>query len=897
MLPPVRRRRVHPVPAASPRAGQRRPLDRLGQRTALRVARTARRPSYRLDAGVRPTHVDLHVELDPTSSDRYRGEVAIRITLARATRRLRLHAVDLRVSRARVEAGGTTLRARCTPQPSVGMLELALAHPLPAGSATLRLAFSGRLRRDLCGLYAARSGKHVFAFTQLEAADARKFFPCFDEPAMKARFRISVTTTRGNRVLSNAPVERTQRLAGGRQRVAFAETPPLSTYLVALAVGPLEASAPVRLGRTPIRVWHAPGKRRLTGFALEAARASLVRLERYFGLPYPYAKLDLVAVPDFEFGAMENAGAVFFRETLLLLDPATATLAERKRAAEVIAHELAHMWYGDLVTMAWWDDLWLNEAFATWMAFSVVDDWKPAWRMWHDFQHGRAAALELDALRHTHPIYCQVHTAEEANANFDLITYEKGASVVRMLERYLGPAVFKRGVRTYIRRHREGNTRASDLWRALAEASGEPVEAMARAWIEQPGYPVVSISRSRERGRSKLTLTQSRFSLRRSARPPRGAQRWPIPWVGRIGGRGGRPRLQRELLVAARERVDLGPQQPAFVYGNADEGGFFRPSHAPAELRALMSSLPALSAVERMGLIDHQWALVRAGRAGLGGLLELAEALGDERDPDVLLALRRPLGFVGGSLIPDATPGSAVRFERFVARSYGPAFSALGWDPGPREAEKTRVRRAALLGLVGGVAGASEVVAEAEARCGRYLADRRSLDPNLADGVVALAARAGDAKLHRRFEGAMRRAGTPQEQRRFLFALADFRETAQIERTLALTLTDAVATQDVIFVLARLLGNPAARELTWRFVKRHWARLRRRLPSLLAGRLIEATPALLTPAHRRDVASFFAKHPVPSGARALRQALERFDDYRALRRPAAAALERFLGGT
>jgi puromycin-sensitive aminopeptidase len=678
--------------------------------------------------------------------------------------------------------------------------------------------------------------------------------------------------------------------------VQFAQTPPLSTYLVALAVGPLEASATVKLGKTPIRVWHAPGKRRLTGFALEAARASLARLERYFGLPYPYAKLDLVAVPDFEFGAMENAGAVFFRETLLLLDPASATLAERKRAAEVIAHELAHMWYGDLVTMAWWDDLWLNEAFATWMAFSVVDAWQPAWRMWHDFQHGRAAALELDALKHTHPIYCEVHTAEEANANFDLITYEKGASVVRMLERYLGPTRFRNGVRAYIRKHREGNTVASDLWRALSQASGEPVEAMARAWIEQPGHPVVRVSRTRARGRTRLTLRQSRFALRRPARAPREPERWPIPWVGRIARPGAPPRLERKLLTGARASIDLGRRDPTFVYGNADEGGFFRPLHDAAELRALVGSLASLSAVERMGLADHQWALVRAGQTGIDGFLALSEALANERDPDVLQALRRPLGFIGGSLIPDVAPGSAVRFERFVARSFGPAFSALGWDPARGESERTRVRRAALLGLVGGIARSREVVAEALVRCDAYLADRRSLDPNLADGVTAIAARAGDARRQRQFLEAMRGSDTPQEQRRFLFALADFSDAAAIERTLALTLTGAVATQDVMFLLARLLANPAAREATWRFIKRSWTPLRRRMPSLLAGRLIEATPALLTPRYRRDVASFFAKHPIPSGERALLQALERFDAYRALRRPAAAALTRFLRG-
>jgi puromycin-sensitive aminopeptidase len=652
----------------------------------------------------------------------------------------------------------------------------------------------------------------------------------------------------------------------------------------------------VRLGRTPIRVWHAPGKRSLTAFALEAARASLARLERFFDLPYPYAKLDLVAVPDFEFGAMENAGAVFFRETLLLLDPRTATLAERKRAAEVIAHELAHMWYGDLVTMAWWDDLWLNEAFATWMAFAVVDAWKPGWRMWHDFQHGRAAALELDALRHTHPIYCEVRTAEEANANFDLITYEKGAAVVRMLERYLGPARFRAGVRRYIRRHREGNTRAADLWQALSEASGEPVEAMARAWIEQAGHPLVGLARRRAKGRTQLELTQARFALRRGARAPAGGRRWPIPWVGRVGVEGGRPRLVRHLLLSSRERVDLGRGRLRFVYGNADEGGFFRPRHAAAELRALSRSLSALSAVERMGLVDHQWALVRAGSAGLDSLLELAETLADEKDPDVLLALRRPLAFVGGALIPDAAPGCALRYERFVARSFGPAFAALGWEPARREPEATGVRRAALLSLVGGVAADSAVLAEAAARAERYLRDRRSLDPNLADAVVSLAARTGDARRQRRFERAMRGAATPQEQRRLLFALGDFREPDCIERSLGLALGDAVATQDVVFLLARLLANPAARERTWRFVKQRWPRLRRRMPPLLAGRLIEATPALLTPAHRRDVARFFAQNPLPSGARALRQALERFDAYRTLRRPAAAALERFLSG-
>ncbi len=881
------------------------------------MASRRRRPTERLDPEVRPERVELRVELDPERGDAYRGEVAIELRLARPKRALRLHAVGLRVSRARLEAGGAARAGAVVPRPDAEGVELRFREAVPAGTATLRLAFAGRLRSDLCGLYRAASGGRRFAFTQLEATEARKFFPCFDEPAMKARFRLAVTTAVSHAVLSNAPVESTRSAGPGRKTVLFAETPPLSTYLVALAVGPLEGSRRVFVGPTPIRVWHVPGKQRLTGFALEAARESLTRLERYFGLGYPYAKLDLVAVPDFEFGAMENAGAVFFRETLLLLDPRRATLAEQKRAAEVIAHELAHMWYGDLVTMAWWDDLWLNEAFATWMAFGVVDHWRPEWRMWHEFQHGRAAALDLDALRNTHPIWCEVRSPAEASENFDLITYEKGAAVVRMLERYLGRTAFRRGVRRYIRRHREGNAVAADLWRALREASGVPVEPLARAWIEQPGHPVLALRTRRKRGATELLLRQERFhetpplrskrSAQRGAgeRSKRSAQRgaaerskssWPIPWIARVGGPGrGRGRTIRALVAKRSERIALGRgPAPRFVYANAEEAGFFRPAHGPRELRALLAALPDLPAIERMGLVDHQWALVRAGRARAGTLLELAGGLAGERDAEVLHALERPLAFLADSLVPDAAPRSEAALRACLVARFGPELAPLGLAPERGEGEPARLRRAALLDLVGGIAGDPDTIEKGSALCERYLADRRAIDPNLADGLVALAARGGDAALQRRFVAAMRDAATPQEARRFLLGLGAFREPRLVARSLELALGDAVPTQDVVPLLARMLANPAAREATWDFVERRWPRLQRRMPPLLAARLVESTWRLLTPAHRRAVARFFAAHPLPSGERALRQSLERFDWYRRFRRPAAADLARWL---
>jgi puromycin-sensitive aminopeptidase len=834
----------------------------------------------------------MHVDVSPTIRRSFHGEVAIDLSLERGRSSLRLHAVDLRVTKPRIEFAGRSIEGTVTADPSVGMIEVRFSEPIPKGDATLHLTFRGKLRSDLSGLYGVRVGENEYAFTQLEATDARKFFPCFDEPTMKIRFRLSVTTGRANTVISNAPVERTDD-QGDRKTVHFAETPPLSTYLIALAVGALESSRPIAAGDTEIRVWHTPGSGHLTEFGLEATRECLLRLEEYFDLAYPYAKLDMVAVPDFEFGAMENAGAVFFRETLLLVDPQRATLAEKKRAAEVICHELAHMWYGDLVTMAWWDDLWLNEAFATWMAFQIVAAWKPEWKLWHDFQHGRAAALQLDSLQHTHPIYCVVNTPEEANENFDLITYEKGASVVRMLERYLGPGRFRAGVRRYIRRHREGNTVAADLWRALSEASGEDVERIARAWIEQEGYPAVDVALIRKQDGFHLQLQQRRFTERRPKRAS--SAKWPIPWIGRVArGRSGSGRVVRRLITRRRESIPIGTTAPRFVYGNSDEAGFFRPAHGPEELAAVIRNLGSLPAIERMGLVDHQWALVRAGRASVDGFLDLTRALAGETDADVLQTLRKPIDFLAHALVPHAAPAAEDAFCGWLRASFEPAFDELGWEPAKGEADDIRVRRAVLLSIVGGAGQSETVAAEARRRCDAYLDDRRSLDANLSDGVVSLAARSGDADLRRRFLAAAADSDTPQERRRFLLTAADFREAAAIDANLAMSLTDRVPTQDVIFLLGRMFANPAARERTWEFVKRRWPQLRRRMPALFASRLIESTPSLLTHEHRKDVARFFRENPVPSGDRALRQALERFDWYRGFHRRAAAQLTDWL---
>ena len=848
-----------------------------------------KRPSrFRLPLDVRPREYDLHLAPDLAGGS-FRGEVRIDVEVAKPRSTIALHSALLEIGEASIETSAGKQAARVKRIAADEVVTLTVRRRV-SGSARLRLTFAGRLGEHLRGFYAATADGRRYAFTQLEAADARRVFPCFDEPSFKARYRVSVTVNPGDTVVSNSPIEREEHGPDGRRLVRFAVTPPLSTYLLAIAVGPLEASPARLLGSTPIRVWHVPGKAHLTELGLEAAVESLRRLEEYFGIPYPYGKLDLVAVPDFEAGAMETAGAVFFRETLLLLDPATASLPERKRAAEVIAHELAHMWYGDLVTMAWWDDLWLNEAFATWMAYKVIDDWKPEWRMWHGYEHDRAGALGLDALANTHPIYAEVRSVAEATENFDAITYEKGAGVVRMIEHYLGAEAFRDGVRRYMQRHREQNAVARDLWRALEEASRREVERVAQAWIEKPGFPLVSIRR--DGGGAALAIRQERFFADPRIRPERRKAAWPLPLVVKRQSENG-SEIDRFLVNRAAQKISLPVSRPPrWIFGNAAAGGFYRVLHDPADHAALVERLTqVLSPVERLALVGDQWALVRADRATVESFLEIADALGDETDYDVLDGVAAPLGLIDEQILEGELQG---KFRAWLARRFGPQLDALGWTAAADEDDAQRLRRAAIVRLLGAVAESPPVLAEAHLRLEGYLADRSSLEPNLADPVVGLAARAGDANLYQRYRELIGAARTPQERRRFLLNLASFRRPELIARTLEATLESEIPTQDVAFLFMRLFSNPAGRQPAWRFFTRNWRAIRKRVPPLMISRLVESTPSLRDLRYAREVGRFFRAHPVAEARRSLKQALEIFRLNAELRRRVTPGLSRWL---
>lgn len=896
-------------------AGAARP-PKGGPKTTAPVVRRGD-ASFRLPEDVRPEAYHVHVVPD-LNRGIFRGEEIIEITLERGRSVIQIHAADLDLDRAEItprdkaliKPAGTPRKPsfaasrspieaiEFTAHPTRETVEIRFPRSLPAGRYTLSIAYHGALQKRLRGLYAAQSGNRRYAFTQFEAADARRCFPCFDEPAMKARFTFSVTVRSGLTVVSNNPVRRSDHNTNGTTTWHFTQTPPLSTYLCALAVGELESEEQRHLGTVPVRVWHVPGKANMATFALETAIASLQRLERYFNIPYPYDKLDLVAVPDFEAGAMENAGAVFFRETLLLVDPHTITVAEQKRVAEVIAHELAHMWFGNLVTMQWWDDLWLNEAFATWMAFKIIDDWKPEWRMWNNFEPHRSAALGMDALANTHPIYADVANAAQATENFDAITYEKGASVVRMLESYLGESKFRKGVRAYISANAESNAVAADLWKALEKASGQPVEKIARGWIKQPGFPIVSFARDEEKAEPELAVRQERFKASPTTKiPAGGSNSWPLPLVVKVP-RGRGSRMERALVQKTRDTIKLkGDKAPEWYYGNAAEGGFYRPLHDDECLASLTENFQAhLEPVERMGLAGHQWAIVRAGRAPLSSFLSIVDACRDEEEYEVLDTLLGPLSFLDDQVIDACGPGAREQLHAWLERVFGPARAELGWDPEPDEAQSTILRRSSLFRLVGVLAENREVADESATRLDAFLDDPTTLDANLADSFVSIVAREGDYERFTRMRGAVEATRTPQERRRLQLALGDFRQTRAMEQGLGITLTPEVPTQDVGFLLIRYLSNRVARPLAWAFIQKNWEAIAGRLPPMMASRLIEATALLQSKDHRKEVAAFFKEHPVETAARALKLALERFDVNEEFRRRAADELKEWLDG-
>ncbi|HEU5462984.1 MAG TPA: M1 family metallopeptidase [Candidatus Binatia bacterium] len=826
--------------------------------------------NYRLPTSVAPERYELRLAPD-LASWTFTGTEVIAVAVHEPVQEIVLNAAELELQSVFLRsADGRSTPGQARLESDTEQAILSFGGNVAPGRYQLELHFSGVLNDKLHGFYRstykdADGRERRLASTQFESTDARRAFPCWDEPAIKAVFQVTLLIDPGLTAISNARALRQTVLSdSGKKEVVFADTMKMSTYLVAFIVGEFEATEAVLVDHAPLRVWAVPGKRHLTEFALEIGKASLEHFSRYYDLPYPGDKLDLVAIPDFASGAMENLGAITFRETALLVDRDRATRAELERVADVVSHENAHMWFGDLVTMQWWNGLWLNEAFATFMEMLAVDAWKPEWRRWESFTVSRAAAMQVDGLKSTRPIEFRVDRPEEAAGMFDVLTYEKGASVLRMLEQYLGAAAFRDGIRLYLRRHAYGNAETTDLWDALEQSTRLPARAVMDSWIFQPGYPLITVASDG----SRVSLTQQLFRYLPDSSD--GERRWSVPIFLRAGTQSGI--VEKVLLLRERQQsVDL--ETPVdWVVVNAGGHGFYRVRYSGALLESLQAALATrLSAVERFGLINDMWAAAQAGLASLTDYLELIALLSAEADVNVWTTVIGSGHYLERVLADSQIVELAARFRALLT----PAVERLGWSARAGESELDSQLRGDLIGALGAVAQDADCQRRARELFAEYESAPEKINRNLVPALIAIVAHTGSITDYEKFYNRFKTAATPQDETRYLFALANFPVPELIDRTLQLTLSGEVRTQNAPYLMRGVLLNRRARRRAWEFLKAHWDAMVRHYPDNAIPRMCEGIIGLAEPDLQADASAFFSDHPVKYGLKQMEQHLER----------------------
>jgi puromycin-sensitive aminopeptidase len=813
---------------------------------------------YRLPRTVLPSKyaVSLSPDLDKAS---FTGSVTISADATQVANEIVLNAIELDIHA--VEVNGSPVPFSLNEE----LERLIIDAAVTPGPITLHISFTGTLNDKLRGFYRStftdeNGAIRTIATTQMQSTDCRRAFPCFDEPDFKATFAIDITCDADLLAVSNGREIRRETQPNGQVRIWFSETMLMSTYLVAFVVGPLEATEPVMVGSLPLRVIHVPGKSHLTEFGLRVGAFCIEWFENYYGIPYPSDKCDLLALPDFAAGAMENLGCITFREVLLLVDPATSTQIEQELVAAVVAHELAHMWFGDLVTMRWWNGIWLNEAFATFMEVAATDAFAPQWTMWTSFGLDRSAAFEVDSLHSTRTVEFPVESPADADGMFDVLTYQKGGALLRMLEQYLGPDRFRAGVNHYLKKHSYGNTETGDLWDAIEHVvstdGGEnvPVRALMDSWIWQAGYPLVS---ARVDG-AALVLSQRQFTFDNTPN----ATLWVIPVHVRVGNEATKVLLNTDEL-----RLPLA-NSSATVVVNAGGPGFYRVEYSTDLLsRITGTTLATLTTLERYNLVDDAWNAVVAGALTTENFIEFARGFENENDLAVWQVLTKALAGLG-RLIPR---DNMAPFNTFVSSLVTPAYTRLGESPAPNEDDLVSKLRGLLLSTLA-IHGNSVA---AQQRCRNILMNHAESDPELVAASTTVVAATGNNNDYEWFVDKFTNAPTPQEKVRMLYALAEFDDVELMKRTCRLAFSGDVKSQDAPFLLARCIANKNHGDIAWAAVQENWTYANDTFPGNTIVRMVSTITTLNTEALETQVNAFFSEHPIPQATKTLEQALER----------------------
>ncbi len=845
--------------------------------------------AQRLPEGAVPRHYDLTFTPDLAKAT-FTGQETIEVDILKPGASVTLNAAELEIQEASITQGERTQPVEASFHPEKEQVTLSVAGPLAAGPASIRIKFSGVLNDKLRGFYLAKSKLRNYAVTQFESTDARRAFPSFDEPAYKAQFDITLIVDRGDTAISNGRIVADVSGPGSdKHTVKFSTTARMSTYLVAMAVGDFQCSEG-SADNVPIRVCGTPDKRPLQAAALRYAGEILKYYNQYYGIPYPFGKLDVLGVPDFEAGAMENTGAIFYRESLLFIDDNNSSVRAHQEVFEVLAHEMAHQWFGDLVTMKWWDNIWLNEGFATWMELKPSQALHPEWNAALDAVKATNNALMVDALESTHAIRARAETPDEINEMFDSISYEKAAAVLRMVESFVSPEVFRRGVNSYLRKFQYGNATAEDFWTTLTVASGgRPVDKIMAAFVNQPGEPLVTVkascvtppaqaatTRKGKRSRktvqphpkTEVTLTQQR--LFSDGQAGKVNQAWLIPVCIKAGD--SKPFCQ--LLADHQQTVPVVGCSP-WVFTNAGAVGYYRTQYGADDFKKLNAVVTTgLSTAERASLVRDEAALVRSGQEKVGAFLDLVGALSSEPERAVVDSFGPPLEFIDDHLVAGA---GREAYHSWIRSTFRPMMAKIQWAPAPGESEETHTLRALLVALLGKRGEDPDTIRRATQMSRQYLQDPASVDPSLARVILEVAARFGDAALFNEYLAAMQRMHSPEQFYNVGYALAEFRDPQLVERTLQLAVSPETRNQDAPHLIAAVMDNPANQVVAWPWIKMHWPDVEKKITMSSGGEIIYATRSSCDTAARDDVQQFFTEHKVPSAERALRQAMERIN--------------------
>jgi aminopeptidase N len=836
--------------------------------------------AQRLPQTVKPEHYTLALAPDLRAAT-FTGKESIDVVVEQPTDSITLNAAEIKFESVTTTLNGKTLTAKVSEDAEKQQATFDFGQQLPAGKLTLSIRYTGILNNELRGFYLSKTVKRNYAVTQFESTDARRAFPSFDEPALKATFSVTLVVDKDDTAISNTNIIHDEPVKGApKHAITFATTPKMSTYLVVFLVGDFQCLSGSSDG-VPIRACATPDQVQYGAFALKTAEYVLHYYNTYFGIPYPMPKLDMIAIPDFEAGAMENFGAITYRESDFLLDEKHASIGAERRVGIVVAHEMAHQWFGDMVTLQWWDNTWLNEGFAEWMEAKPLEAWKPEWNMTQEVAGDNQATLNLDAQRITRTIRAKADTPDEINEMFDGISYGKAAAMLDMVENYLGKETFRQGVHKYLAAHLYSNATAEDFWNTQTEVSHRPIDKIMDSLVSQPGVPILTFGAATG---SSVPVSQQRFFLNSKIKDE-SSESWTLPVCFKASSGG-----HCEVLSSAQQSLTT-PAAP-FLFANSGGKGYYRSSYPAADYRQLVAHVESsLAPEERISLIGDEWALTNSGKTTVDVYLDLVAAIRKDASAEVLSQAVANLSTIDTQIASSAAERNQL--SAWVRANFIQAYKTIG-APRPSDTDGKRELRAEILTLVAGLGKDPEVIAEAKSITAQNLADPTEVDQTLATAALNIAARNGDETLFNQLQEKAEHAVNAQVRATALRALALFRDPALEKQALEYAVSGKVRNQDAAGFLAAELRNRDTQDIAWQFIQDQWDKVAAQLTTFGGASLIGGTGGFCSEDRIDQVTNFFGTHKVAASERALARAKNKISDCIDLRAAQESNLKAWL---